>query len=182
MSSNASSPEKTPRNGTGAVSLRDVGRPALIAFSVAAGTLLLQLVQTRIYGLIFWNHLVYFIISIALLGFGISGTWLAFGDASRVVRGLTMRRAAVGFVATAVLSSFVMPRLGLSIAQVFHSASQLAQLLIRALWHTTRTWSLGTRSESSSANGTPCAGRTCSRASFIPRTNGSISTVTPGRG
>lgn len=48
--------------------------PIILSFCIALATLLLQLVQTRIYGVIYWNHLVYFIISLALLGFGISGT------------------------------------------------------------------------------------------------------------
>jgi hypothetical protein len=40
----------------------------------AAITLLFELTLTRILSFIFWNHLVYLTISLALLGFGISGT------------------------------------------------------------------------------------------------------------
>ena len=61
-----------------------LAKPSSIAFGVAAATLILQLTQTRIYGVVFWSHLVYFIVSIALLGFGISGTWLAFGKQGRL--------------------------------------------------------------------------------------------------
>jgi hypothetical protein len=53
-----------------------------LVFAVSAAVLMLQLVQTRIFSVISWNHIVYFIITIALLGFGISGTWLAFGEPS----------------------------------------------------------------------------------------------------
>ncbi|HWR34772.1 MAG TPA: hypothetical protein VN622_02740 [Clostridia bacterium] len=48
---------------------------AVVSFSA----LTFELVQTRILSFIFWNHIVYLAISIALLGFGISGsfvTWL----------------------------------------------------------------------------------------------------------
>lgn len=44
---------------------------------IAMSTLLFELVQTRILSYIFWNHLVYLTVSIALLGFGISGTLVA---------------------------------------------------------------------------------------------------------
>ncbi len=45
---------------------------------VACSTILFELVQTRILSYIFWNHIVYLTISLALLGFGISGTITAW--------------------------------------------------------------------------------------------------------
>ena len=50
---------------------------------VSASGLLFEFIQTRILSFIFWNHVVYLAISIALLGFGISGTvvsWLMRRD------------------------------------------------------------------------------------------------------
>lgn len=110
-------------------SKRDLLYPAVIAFSVSLGTLLLQLVQTRIYGVVFWNHLVYFIVSIALLGFGISGTWLAFGKSTRLARFLTMRNAAIGFVLSTIIASLLAPRMGISIASVVAGSPRILQLL-----------------------------------------------------
>jgi hypothetical protein len=55
---------------------RDVS-PAVIYTTVAVtsgSALLFELFQTRILSFIFWNHIVYLAISIALLGFGVSGT------------------------------------------------------------------------------------------------------------
>ena len=53
-------------------------RLALFSIVGAASlTLLFELVQTRILSFIFWNHLVYLTVSLALLGFGISGTLVA---------------------------------------------------------------------------------------------------------
>lgn len=103
--------------------------PALIAFSVAAATLLLQIVQTRIYAVVFWNHLVYFIVSVALLGFGISGTWLSFGKSTWIARVLTLRNAAAGFVVTAIVSSLLVPQWGTSLGAIFTSKWHLMRLM-----------------------------------------------------
>src|SRR5260221_5122399 len=90
-------------------------RPILVAFAVSLAVILLQLVQTRIFSVIYWVHLVYFIISIALLGFGISGTWLAFGPQTRLARWLTPATAASAFVMTAIFSSLVMPVMSVTV-------------------------------------------------------------------
>ncbi len=61
------STEESPRNIS----------PAVIYATVAVtsgSALLFELFQTRILSFIFWNHIVYLAISIALLGFGVSGT------------------------------------------------------------------------------------------------------------
>ncbi len=104
--------------------------PALTAFSVACATLLLQLVQTRIFSVVFWNHLVYFIVSIALLGFGISGTWLSFGTNSRLARLLTLPRSAVLFFITSIVASLYIPRLGISMASLVTDTSNIFQLIL----------------------------------------------------
>ncbi len=103
---------------------------ALMVFSVASATLLLQVTQTRIYSVVFFSHLVYFIISLALLGFGISGTWLAFGKSGRLARFLTLRKAAIGFTFSAIISSLLAPRLGISIAMILHNRAHMLQLLL----------------------------------------------------
>jgi len=45
----------------------------LAMFCVAWSTMTLQLMQTRILSWIFYNHVVYLTITVALLGFGLSG-------------------------------------------------------------------------------------------------------------
>lgn len=102
---------------------------ALVAFTVAMSTILLQLVQTRIFGVVFWNHLVYFIISIALLGFGISGTLLTFSHRPLIRRLLSLPACAVMFTATALVSTLVMPQLGISLSNIF-TGGQMARLII----------------------------------------------------
>ena len=109
---------------------RTLWRPALMAFGIAFAAILLQLVQTRIYGVVFWNHLVYFIISIALLGYGISGTWLAFGPQTRLSRLLTLRNAALGFVISTLVSCLIMPHVSISQADLLQSEMQILRLVV----------------------------------------------------
>jgi spermidine synthase len=71
--------------------------------------ILLQLLQTRVFSVAYWNHLVYFIVSIALLGYGISGTWLSFGRTQRLARILTLPMAGLAFVVAAIISTFLLP-------------------------------------------------------------------------
>lgn len=100
-----------------------------VSFSVSASTLLLQLVQTRIFSVVFWNHLVYFIISIALLGYGISGTWLAFGRHTRLARWLTMPTAACLFVVSTLFATLVSPQLGPGLSEIAVAPPRVALLL-----------------------------------------------------
>jgi len=46
-------------------------------FLISVSTLAFELLQTRILSVIYWNHLVYITVTIALLGFGISGAFLS---------------------------------------------------------------------------------------------------------
>lgn len=48
---------------------------------VSFATIMFELLQTRILSFIFWNHMVYLTVSVALLGFGISGTLVAIFSA-----------------------------------------------------------------------------------------------------
>jgi SAM-dependent methyltransferase len=54
-------------------------------FLISALTLMLELVQTRIFSVLYWNHLVYFVITIALLGIAISGTVLSVSKKIRTL-------------------------------------------------------------------------------------------------
>ncbi len=77
----------------------------------------------------FWHHLVYFIISLALLGFGISGTWLSFGEQTRIARMLTTPRAAVGFLLATLLSCFLIPTIWATTNADFTDIGELAGLV-----------------------------------------------------
>lgn len=105
----------------------------VVVFCVAMSTLLLQLVQTRIFGVVYWNHLVYLIVSIALLGFGISGTWLAFGKDTWLARTLTLHKAAWGYLISALVSTLILPRLGINLSEFFEGTAQIRLLFTYAV-------------------------------------------------
>jgi len=53
-------------------------------FATASATLILEVALTRLFSIAFWYHFAFFVISIALLGFGASGTFLTlFGPSLR---------------------------------------------------------------------------------------------------
>lgn len=109
---------------------RPVAGPALTAFAVSLAVILLQLVQTRIFSVVFWNHLVYFIVSIALLGFGVSGTWLAFGRQTFLARYLTPPTATAAFVVAALFSSLLLPVLSVSTPWLTQDGQRIPVLLL----------------------------------------------------
>src|SRR5262249_6158598 len=64
----------------------------------SSATLLFELTQTRLLSSIFWTHIVYLTVSLALLGFGISGTLVAIFSARRdLFTPHTMARLWMGF-------------------------------------------------------------------------------------
>lgn len=83
----------------------------LIALSLVSGGVIgFQLVLMRLYAIGQWYHFAYMIISIALLGYGASGTFLALLRAPLLARfDLAWRGFALGFAATAV-AGFVLAR------------------------------------------------------------------------
>ena len=52
----------------------------LSVFSVSLSTLAFEVLLTRVFSIAQWNHLSFMVISIALLGFGASGTFLSIID------------------------------------------------------------------------------------------------------
>jgi predicted O-methyltransferase YrrM len=87
-----------------------------VAFT-SSSTLLFQLTQTRILSYIFWNHAVYLTVSLALLGFGISGTFVAlFASTKHLCSPRTLARLLTGFGVTSsgaiALTAWLLPHLG----------------------------------------------------------------------
>lgn len=66
---------------------------ALVSFA----TLWFELLATRILSFIFWNHMVYLIVAVALLGFGVSGTLIAIRNVKNSSRRTSIVRLLVGF-------------------------------------------------------------------------------------
>ena len=83
--------------------------PALAVSLISAAALGYEILLLRIFAIVHWHHLVATAISLALLGFGVSGTFIA------VFRNALERRFAAVFVANAMLfglSSLACPALG----------------------------------------------------------------------
>jgi len=102
-------------------------RLRMISIVVAASTtLLFELVQTRILSFIFWNHIVYLTISLALLGFGISGTLVAMGRTAGTPSRALMSRLWLGF-GLSILGALVVTQ---SVLPALHSWEALPKLAL----------------------------------------------------
>jgi hypothetical protein len=87
----------------------------VVVACIASATLGLELVQTRILSALYYNHVVYLTVTIALMGFGISGVLV-----SLYARKLQSPEKAVAFFAAAfAISIFVCLRLASFIPKVF---------------------------------------------------------------
>jgi hypothetical protein len=92
-------------------------RMALTVAFTSFATLVFQLTQTRILSYIFWNHAVYLTVSLALLGFGISGTFVAlFASTKHLSSPRVLARLLTGFGVSSVgaiaLTAWLLPHLG----------------------------------------------------------------------
>src|ERR671917_230128 len=93
---------------------------SLVAITVgftSFATLLFELTQTRVLSYIFWNHVVYLTVSLALLGFGISGTFVAlFASTKQLCSPRVLARLLTGFGVSSIgaiaLTAWLLPHLG----------------------------------------------------------------------
>jgi sulfite exporter TauE/SafE len=107
-----------------------VSRATLAAVvAISAAILAYEVLLMRLFSIIGWHHFAYMIISIALLGFGVSGTALALAQ-GRLLRHFNAIFAgcAVLFAATAVLSLAAAMRLPFNALAIVWDARQLLWL------------------------------------------------------
>ncbi len=74
----------------------------VVAFAVAFVTLLAELLLTKMLSFVFWNHIVYLIISIALLGYGASSTCILVLE--RMIRRVSPTAFLIGNLTMALFS------------------------------------------------------------------------------
>jgi len=105
-----------------------------VFFSVAilsAGVLAYEILLTRLLSIVQWHHFAYMIISLALLGFGASGTFLTFAGRRLAARFNAVFAVNAGLFA---LSSFVcfmiVQSLPLNLLEISWSADQLVWLVL----------------------------------------------------
>jgi SAM-dependent methyltransferase len=98
---------------------------------VSAGALAYEVLLTRLFSIVQWHHYAYMVISIALLGYGASGAFLALaGEALRRHLGAAFAAGAALFAVSAVLSFAVAERLPFNPLAVIWEPRQLLFLPI----------------------------------------------------
>src|SRR5262245_1733228 len=104
--------------------------PLLAVALVSAGALAFEVLLTRLFSIIQWHHFAYMVISIALLGYGASGTFLAFAqDRLRPHFAGAFALCAALFAVSAVAGFAVAQRLPFNPLAVIWEPSQLLYLL-----------------------------------------------------
>ncbi len=98
---------------------------------VSAGALAFEVLLTRLFSIVQWHHFAYMVISIALLGYGASGAFLAV-TGNRLCRhvGAAFATGAILFAVSAVASFAVAERLPFNALAVIWEPRQLLYLLV----------------------------------------------------
>src|SRR4029077_4436459 len=98
---------------------------------ISAGLLAYEVLLTRLFSIVQWHHLAYMVISIALLGYGASGTFLAFAqDRLRPHFVSVFASCAALFAVSAIAGFAVAQRLPFNPLAVVWEPSQLLYLLL----------------------------------------------------
>src|SRR5438128_5066736 len=101
---------------------------------VSAGALAFEVLLTRLFSIVQWHHFAYMVISIALLGYGASGAFLAVtGNRLRCHVGAAFATGAILFALSAVASFAVAERLPFTALAVISEPRQLLCLLAHYL-------------------------------------------------
>lgn len=106
-------------------------RIALAIALTSAGALSYEILLIRLFAIADWHHLSFLVISLALLGYGASGTFLAVVR-ERLLDGFDSVAAvsAAGFGATSLGAVVVWQRLEINSLEIFWSTSQLRKLFL----------------------------------------------------
>ena len=104
----------------------------LIAIAaISAGVIAYQIILMRLFAVSLWQHFGYLVISIALLGFGLSGTVIALSRNYLLCRfAMTWHVNAVLFAVGAVAANAITQRLGFNPLELPWDATQLARLAL----------------------------------------------------
>ncbi len=96
----------------------------IIVFTLSAGILAYEVVLMRMFSIALWHHFAAMIISVALLGFGLSGTLLALGWRPR------FRRCAGGFALSAPVCGWLAARVPFNPLMILWQPREFAGLLV----------------------------------------------------
>ncbi|HEX2061060.1 MAG TPA: SAM-dependent methyltransferase, partial [Thermoanaerobaculia bacterium] len=107
-------------------------RPLVLAVGLLSGaTLAYEILLIRLFSITDWHHLAFLVISLALLGYGVSGTLLALGREAllRRFRAATSTAAAM-FGVTSIGAFLISQRIELNSLEIFWSTRQLGTLFL----------------------------------------------------
>jgi Spermine/spermidine synthase domain len=107
-------------------------RAVVLAVGVLSGAALAyEILLIRLFAIIEWHHLAFLVISLALLGYGASGTLLALLR-DRILKAFTITAAcaAAAFGAMAVGSFLIVERMDFNSLEIIWSTRQLAKLFL----------------------------------------------------
>ena len=112
--------------------LPGVGLPVLAAVAVlSAATLAYEILLTRLFSIVQWHHFAFLAISVALLGFGASGTFLlVFGDRIRARIEPFLALTALGFALAAPLGFVIAERVPFNVLDAPWSPGSMGWLLV----------------------------------------------------
>jgi len=96
---------------------------------VCAAVLVFQVALTRIFSFVTWHHLTFLAISLALLGFGASGTYLAVRNAAAADAPARASRAAAGFAFAVPLALLVISRIQLELLQIDKDPAEIVKFV-----------------------------------------------------
>lgn len=104
---------------------------ALAVALTSAGALAYEILLIRLFAIVEWHHLAFLVISLALLGYGASGTVLALAR-ERLLRRfeLATATAAAGFGATSIGAFLIAQRIDLNSLEIFWSTRELGLLFV----------------------------------------------------
>src|SRR5438132_9369380 len=93
---------------------------------ISAGLLAYEVLLTRLFAIIQWHHFAYMVISIALLGYGASGTFLAFAQKRLLSHFIPVFALCAALFAVSAVAAFVVAeRLPFNALAVIWEPSQL---------------------------------------------------------
>ena len=97
----------------------------------SAGALAYEILLIRLFAIVDWHHLAFLVISLALLGYGVSGTLLALARTWLLARFESAAAFfAAGFGATSIGAFLVSQRIELNSLEIFWSTRQLGTLFL----------------------------------------------------
>ncbi len=110
------------------------GRPGrsvhCAVFLIAMSVLLLEIAITRVFAIVMWHHFAYMVISLALLGFGASGSILTLRGARGHTPGTRGIALAASFYGVCVVAAFLLiTRLEIDSLEIWRDPSGLVGLL-----------------------------------------------------